>query len=283
MNMSRDVNLFFEGLGFGEGPRWHEGRLWFSDFILNHVASVDLEKNFRVEVKLDDRPSGLGWLPDGRLLIVSMFNRQIMRQERDGQLVVHADISHVASFGANDMVVGPDGTAYIGNLGSDLMAGEPLTEAKLAIVRPDGSVSALEEGMFIPNGSVIPPAGDTLIVGESHSRRYRAFPIRSDGSLGESRVWADLGEYSPDGCSLDAEGGIWFADPGSKKVGRVLEGGKVTEVVDMPDTPYACALGGVNGTTLFVITCPSWPTSDLEPGSARIWTIEVDVPHAGLP
>ena len=226
MDMSREVNLFFEGLGFGEGPRWHEGRLWFSDFILNHVASVDLEKNFRVEVKLDDRPSGLGWLPDGRLLIVSMFKRQIIRQDGNGELVVHADISDVASFGANDMVVGLDGTAYIGNLGSDLMAGEPLTEAKLAIVHPDGSVSALEEGMFIPNGSVIPPAGDTLIVGESGGRRYLAFPIRSDGFLGESRVWADLGEYSPDGCSLDAEGAIWFADPGSKKVGRVLKGAR---------------------------------------------------------
>jgi sugar lactone lactonase YvrE len=281
--VAREVNLFFEGLGFGEGPRWRDGRLWFSDFILNHVASVGLDRDFRVEVKLDDRPSGLGWLPDGRLLIVSMFRRLIMRVEPDGGLVVHADISDVASFGANDMVVGRDGTAYIGNLGSDLMAGEPLQAAKLAVVSPEGKVSIGADGMFIPNGSVITPAGDTLIVGESHSRCYRAFPIASDGSLGESRIWADLGEHSPDGCTLDAEDAIWFADPGSKNVARVFEGGQVTETVDIPDTPYACALGGAELRTLFVLSCPSWPTSDLLPGRARIWTIEVDAPHAGLP
>jgi sugar lactone lactonase YvrE len=282
--MSRGTELFLDGLGFGEGPRWREGRLWFSDFVLQQVASVDLAGNLRVEVKLDDRPSGLGWLPDGRLLMVAMRSRALLRRNLNGEVVLHADLSDVAAGDANDMVVGPDGTAYVGNLGSDLVAGEPVRPAKLAVVGPEGTVAVGADDLLVPNGSVITPAGDTLVVGESYAGRYRAFPIKPDGSLGEGRVWAELGsDRHPDGCTLDAEGAIWFANCAASHVARVVEGGEVTEIVEVPETAWACALGGEDGRTLFVLTCPSGPTPGHQPGSGRIWITRADIPHAGWP
>jgi len=279
----RSLELFLDGLGFAEGPRWRENRLWFSDFILQRVASVDLAGEVRIEAELDDWPSGLGWLPDGRLLVVSVHKKRLLRREHGGDLVVYADLAGIAEGPANDMVVAANGTAYVGNLGSDLFAGEPVREAKLAVVHADGRVSVGAEGLLVPNGSVITPAGDTLIVGESFGHRYRAFPISLDGSLGEGRIWADFGEgRNPDGCTLDAEGAIWFANPVANHVARVFEGGEVTEVIEVPDIPWACALGGNDGRRLFVLTCPGGPT-EVEPGNARLWMTEVDVPHAGLP
>jgi sugar lactone lactonase YvrE len=276
--------LFLGGLGFGEGPRWHEGRLWFSDFVLQRVASVDLAGELQVEVRLDDRPSGLGWLPDGRLLMVSMQKKALLRRGHNGEVVVHADLSHVATGEANDMVVGPDGTAYVGNLGSDLLGGDPVRPAKLAVVGPDGDVSVGPDDLLVPNGSVINPAGDTLIVGESYARRYRAFTINADGSLREGRIWAELGEgRNPDGCTLDAEGAIWFANCAANHVARVVEGGEVIEIMELPERAWACALGGEDGRTLFVLTCPTGPAPDHTPGSGRIWMTRVDVPHAGWP
>ncbi len=214
----------------------------------------------RVEVALDDRPSGLGWLPDGRLLVVSMGRKLLLRREHDGRTVVHADLSAVASGPANDMVVGSDGTAYVGNMGSDLLAGEPLRQATLAVVDPAGNVSAGPGGLLVPNGSVITPEGDRLIVGESYAQRYTAFPIAPDGGLGEGRLWADMGAgRNPDGCALDAEGAVWFANCLGHEVVRVFEGGKVTEAIELPETTWACALGGLDGCTLFVLTCPGHP------------------------
>jgi sugar lactone lactonase YvrE len=282
--MFRDVDLFLDGMGFGEGPRWHDGRLWFSDFVARQVSSVDMAGELRVEAKLDDQPSGLGWLPDGRLLIVAMHQKAVLRREQDGGLTHHADLSGVATGDANDMVVAEDGTAYVGNLGSDLVAGEPIREAKLARVRPDGQVSVGAEGLLVPNGSVITPDGDLLIVGESFAQRYTAFPIARDGSLGSGRIWAELGEgRKPDGCTLDAEGAIWFANCASNHVARVVEGGRITDTTDVPDRAFACALGGEDGRTLFVLTCPTGPNADHQPGSGRMWITRVDVPHAGQP
>jgi sugar lactone lactonase YvrE len=276
------VELFLDGLGFPESPRWHGGRLWFSDFILRRVSSADPEGIVRIELALDDRPSGLGWLPDGRLLVVSMNRKLLLRREHGGETVVHADLSAVADGPANDMVVGSDGTAYVGNMGSDLLAGEPLQEARLARVDTAGNVSVAAEGLLVPNGSVITPAGDQLIVGESYAQRYTAFPIASDGGLGPGRLWADMGiGRNPDGCALDAEGAVWFANCLGQEVVRTFEGAKVSEAIELPETTWACALGGDDGCTLFVVTCPGTPNSD--PGSGRVWTTRVEVPHAGLP
>lgn len=278
------MKLFLDGLGFGEGLRWRDGRFWFSDFLLHHVASIGPDGgDFRVECELEDRPSGLGWLPDGRLLVVSMRRRAVLRREADGRLVEHADLSKVATSDANDMVVGPAGTAYVGNFGSDLLAGQPLQPASLAVVRPDGTVTAVEAELMFPNGSVITPDGRTLIVGESLARRYRAFPIEADGSLGESWIWADLDKRSPDGCTLDAEGAIWFANAGGREVVRVLPDGEIAEVLETPETAYACALGGADGRTLIVATSPTPPRDDAQPGGGQLWRTSVAVPHDGYP
>lgn len=280
---TREPVELVEGLGFGEGLRWHEDRLWFSDFYAHTVSSVDPSGEVRVEAQLDERPSGLGWLPDGRLLVVAMDSRRVLRREPNGELMPHADLSSVATSHANDMVVAADGTAYVGNFGADMAAGEPRTQAQLAIVRPDGSVVGGHGGLEFPNGSVITPDGSTYIVGESMAQRYRAFPILPDGTLGEGRVWAELGGRFPDGCTLDADGAIWFANAMALEVVRVAEGGEVLEVITMADRCFACALGGADGRTLFVATASTFPGGDAPDWSGRLWNVEVDVPHAGRP
>jgi sugar lactone lactonase YvrE len=277
------LELVLDGLGFGEGPRWHDGRLWYSDFVLHEVASIDVHGERQVELVLDDSPSGLGWLPDGRLLVVSMHRRRVMRRESDGSVVVHGDLTQVAEGDANDMVVADDGTAYVGNFGSDLLNGEKLRPAQLAMVRPDGSVSVAARELLFPNGSVITADGKVLIVGETLGHRYQAFGIREDGTLSEGRVWAEVEGRSPDGCTLDAAGGIWFADASRGEVVRVQEGGLITSVIETPDHAYACMLGGDDGRSLFVLTCPTPPMPGLQAGTGRLWKIEVDVPHAGRP
>ena len=203
--------------------------------------SIGLNGDLRVEAELDDRPSGIGWLPDGRLLVVSMHRRTVLRREPDGALVMHADLAPVATSHANDMVVAADGTAYVGNFGSDVFGGSSRATAELAIVRPDGTVLGGPTDLEFPNGTVITPDGRTLIVGESFARRYRAFPIAADGTLGTGRVWAEVTERSPDGCTLDAEEAIWFANALGREVVRVREGGQVEEVISTPDGSYACA------------------------------------------
>jgi sugar lactone lactonase YvrE len=181
------------------------------------------------------------------------------------------------------MVVSADGTAYVGNFGADMAAGEPRTPAQLAIVRPDGTVLGGPTGLDFPNGAVISADGTTLIVGESTAQRYRAFPILPDGTLGESRVWAELGGRFPDGCTLDADAAIWFANAMAPEVARVAEGGEVLETITMPDRCFACALGGSGGHTLFVATASTFPGGDAPDWSGRLWSVEVDVPHAGRP
>lgn len=275
------LRLILEGLGFGEGLRWRDGRLWFSDFLLHHVVSLGPAGDLEVEVELDDQPSGLGWLPDGRLLIVAMHQRAVLRREADGTLVRHADLSSVATGDANDMVVNTDGTAYVGNFGGLGTGGGP--EADLALVRPDGTVETAATNLVFPNGSVITPDGRLLIVGESLGLRYRAFPISADGTLGDGWVWAELDNRVPDGCTLDAEGAIWFANARGREVVRVREGGEITDVIETPQPAYACGLGGEDGRTLFLVTAPGPPGDDLDPGNGKLYTVDVAVPHAGLP
>ncbi len=279
-----NLDVLVDGLDFGEGPRWHDGRLWYSDFYRHGVFAVTPDGAREQVVEVDDHPSGLGWLPDGRLLFVAMKSRTVRRREHDGTVVVHADLSGLATGRCNDMVVASNGDAYVGNFGSDLWAGEPMRPATLALVRPDGTVEAAAEGLEFPNGTVITPDGRTLIVGESMGRRYTAFDIGDDGRLSNRRLWADLGGIGPDGCTLDADGAIWCADARNGVVVRVLEGGEITDRVDAGQPAYACALGGDDGRTLFVV-CAASPREDevAGTGTGTIRTLRVDVPHAGLP
>lgn len=279
-----ELQTLITGLDFGEGPRWHDGRLWYSDFYQHRVSAITVDGERETMLELDDHPSGLGWLPDGRLLVVSMREKKVMRVEHDGSIVEHADLSDIATGRCNDMVVAADGTAYVGNFGFEIWARGTPQNAALALVRPDGTVEVAAEDLAFPNGSVITPDGRTLVVGESFGRCYTAFDIRSDGTLENRRTWAHVEGTAPDGCTLDAEGAIWFANATGTDVLRVREGGEITDRVDVGQGTYACALGGDDGCTLFIVSADSANENEIA-GKATgvIRMMRVDVPHAGLP
>jgi len=283
--MTRDIEILHEGLDFGEGPRWHDGRLWLSDFYPHHVLSLGPTGDARVELELDDQPSGLGWLPDGDLLVVAMTSRQVRRVDHAGQVHLHADLSAIATGQVNDMVVDGRGNAYVGNFGFDMDAtdGGP-RPADLALVRLDGTSEVAATALRFPNGSVITPDGSTLIVGESMGARYTAFTINDDGTLADRRVWAETPDKGPDGCVLDAEGAIWMADARGGDCYRVTEGGEIVESVTAGQRVYACTLGGPDRRTLYLVTAPGFGEEICAgKGLGRVEAVEVDVPGAGWP
>ncbi|HMD44832.1 MAG TPA: SMP-30/gluconolactonase/LRE family protein [Acidimicrobiales bacterium] len=291
----RVTESFVGGLRFAEGPRWHDGRLWFSDQHGLAVFSAGEDGDLHREVEVPGQPSGLGWLPDGRLLIVSMRDRRLLRLEPDGTLVAHGELSPWATFHANDMVVSADGRSYAGNFGFDLdalMDGEPVELRTAAMVRvdPDGSSHLAAEDLAFPNGTVLFPDGATLVVAESMGWRLTAFDVAADGSLGRRRVWAafpafgEEGSVSPDGCCLDAEGCIWVANAMAPECLRVAEGGDIVDRVATGQNAYACMLGGADRTTLYCCTAPTSHAAELTTQrSGRIEQVRVDVPGAGLP
>jgi sugar lactone lactonase YvrE len=279
----RQFKVLVDNLCFGEGPRWHEGRLYFSDMHAHTVNAADPSGRLEVIAEVAASPSGLGWLPDGRMLIVSMMDRRLLRLE-NGALKLHADLSSLASSHCNDMVVDANGRAYVGNFGHDFFKGEPQKAAELIMVTPDGSARVVARDMMFPNGSVIPPGGKTLIVGESMAHRLTEFDLAADGSLANRRVWAELGDALPDGIALDAEGAIWVAAPFTHELLRVKRGGEIAERIKREQMPIACALGGAGRRTLFVLTSETvQPDECRQKHSARLESTEVEVQGAGLP
>jgi len=292
--MTRSTRVLMEGIYFGEGPRWHEGRLWFSDFYVKAVKSVSLAGDGRTEFEVDDQSSGLGWMPDGSMLIVSMTRRQVLRRSPAGEMSVHADLNGIAAFHCNDMVVDAHGRAYVGNFGFDLDAEMTsrgveavITDhptAKLALVLPDGAVSVAADDMHFPNGPVITPDGKTLIIGETLGGVLTAFDIAADGALSNRRVWASTWPRVPDGIALDADGAIWIANPIAPECVRIAEGGEVLEVVETGQPCYACMLGGDDGKTLFMLTAKTSIAHEAAAApSGKLVIATVDVPRAGLP
>jgi sugar lactone lactonase YvrE len=292
--MGRATKVLAEGIYFGEGPRWRDGRLWFSDFYAKAVKSVSLAGDLRTEIDLDDRPSGLGWMPDGSMLIVSMTKRKLLKRSPAGVVSVHADLGEVATFHCNDMVVDGEGRAYVGNFGFDLDAeltarGVPAvladhTTARLARVAPDGTVSVAAEDLHFPNGTVITPDGKTLIIGETLGGVLTAFDVAAGGGLGNRRVWASTAPRVPDGIALDAAGRIWIANPIAPECALIAEGGEVVEVIDTGQPCYACMLGGEDGRTLFMLTAMSSIAHDAAAApTGKLLIATVDAPHAGLP
>lgn len=281
--MKRATSVLLEGLAFPEGPRWHDGRLWFSDMHADRVKRVGLDGKSEDVVEVPGRPSGLGWLPDGRLLVVSMADRRLLRLDANGLAQV-ADLSALATGHCNDMVVDERGRAYVGNFGFDLDAGEAPRTADLVLVTPEGDARSVASDLSFPNGTVIAPDGATLIVGETYAQRLTAFDVASDGTLSGRRTWAQLNDRLPDGICLDAEGGIWVAAPFSGEVLRVVEGGEVSDRIAVTTQAYACMLGGPDGCTLFVCTADSHePEKCRAEATGRIEIAEVEVPGAGLP
>lgn len=276
--------VLLDGLIFLEGPRWYDGKLWFSDMFAGQVRTADLSGNTEVVAEVAERPSGLGFLPDGRLLIVSMQNRLLLRLDREGLTTV-ADLSSLAVGSPNDMVVDTHGRAYIGHFGYDLFGGEEPRPASLLLVTPDGQVREVADGLEFPNGTVISPDGKSLIVAETFGRRLTAFSIADDGGLSERRVFAQFDEETPDGICLDARGGVWVSSFESGEFVRVEDGGTITERIPVPGKrAVACALGGPQRRTLFLLTAET-TLEELAQGQSigRVETVQVDTPGAGLP
>jgi sugar lactone lactonase YvrE len=283
-----------DGLTFGEGPRWHDERLWYSDFYRHAIFSTHDGTDERLELMVPNQPSGLGWLPDGDLLFVSMTDQRVMRRHDDAS-VLYCDISAYCGFWANDMVVSPTGYAYVGNFGFDLdltlreigpagMMAAPPPTTNLVVIDPTGAVIQAVPDMDFPNGSVITPDGATLIVAETLKFRLSAFDVAADGTVSNRRVWAQLDFVAADGICLDADGQVWVANALAKQCLRVKEGGETTSVVETSDYAYACMLGGKDRKRLFVMTAP---TSDrfkiADAFVGKIEAADVEVPGAGWP
>jgi sugar lactone lactonase YvrE len=266
---------------FFESPRWHDGRWWVSDFFRRHVLAVDDDGRVEEIVRVDAMPSGLGWLPDGSLLVVSMQDRRVLRA-LDGELEVHADLSELCDWYANDMVVASDGGAFVGNFGFDLSREQPHATA-LVRVDPDGRAVRAAEELLFPNGCVLSDDGHTLIVAETWAARLTEFDVDGCGTLSNPRPFAVVPRTAPDGCTLDAEGCIWFADARSNRCLRVARGGVVRDTIAVPEDLrcFACMLGGRDGRTLALCAASSFDED--KPLDAVVLTTRVAVPHAGRP
>lgn len=269
-----------DGFVFGEGPRWHDGVLWFSDMHGEAVYTTPLTGDVVRRVELPGKkPSGLGFLPDGSTLIVSMTDRAVLRLARDGSVRVHAAFDGLVQDEINDMVVAPDGTAFVGTYSTAPDAGV------LVRISPQGKAEIAADGLDFPNGTVISEDGRTLIVAESKSRRFTAYDLADDGTLSGRRVVATTPDTAPDGIALDAAGGIWAGFPLGHEFRRILPGGEVTDTISMgEDMAIACALGGDDRRTLFMLSARSWDAKALAGArTSTVKTVRVSVPGAGTP
>jgi sugar lactone lactonase YvrE len=277
------VDVVVDGLTFAEGPRWREGKLWFSDFYTERVLTVDLAGRVETVAEVPQRPSGLGFAPDGTLLVVSMLDRRLLRW--DGQrLRAVADLSSLATGPCNDMVVDGVGRAYVGNFGFDRHRGEPERTTCIARVDPDGAVTRAADDLLFPNGTVITEDGKTLIVAETFAHRLTAFDVAADGGLSNRRLFARLDGCFPDGICLDAEGAVWVADARSPRVMRVFDGGRVERTISTGTRlTFACMLGGPDRRTLFICTNTGSGPAMADKRDGRIDAIRVETPGAGWP
>ena len=242
-----------DGLAFPEGPRWHEQSLWFTDQHARKVYRTDNEGNLDVVLTTDDLPGGLGWLPDGSMLVVYMTQRKVMRLH-EKSLHEYADLSELASFHCNDMLVDMQGRVYVGNFGFDLHGGAPQRNAEIIMVDLDGVTKVFSDEVVFPNGCVFSADNRTLIAAETFAHRLTEFELNEMGMSASSHVWADLGEMTPDGICIDRQGMIWVASPGTGEVTLVKKGGEKVASCQTKGTPYACMLGGEDGRTLFICT-----------------------------
>jgi sugar lactone lactonase YvrE len=281
-NSSPDPRVLLGDLAFPESPRWHDGRLWVSDWGANEVIAVDAAGQSEVVARVESFPMCIDHLPDGRLLIVSSADRRLMRQEPDGSLATHADLVSTGEHPLNDIVVDGRGNAYVNSIGFDFPGGE-YAPGFVVLVTPDGVARRVADGLAFPNGMAVQPDNATLIVAESYGQKLTAFDIASDGSLSGRRTWADVDDH-PDGICLDAEGAVWYADVGNKRCVRVREGGEVLDVIDLDRGCFACMLGGPDRRTLFM-TVNEWRGTEGMGGvrKGQVLAVEVPVPGTGWP
>jgi sugar lactone lactonase YvrE len=258
------LQSLLSGLAMGESPRWHENRLWLSDWGAQEIVAVDLDGNREVVVRTPFAlPFCIDWLRDGRLLIVSGRESRVLRREMDGSLATHADLRALSDKTWNEIVVDGRGNAYVNGVAGTT-----------ALVALDGSLRPVADGLAFPNGMVVTPDNATLIVAESHARRLTAFDIGADGDLSNRRLWADLGDGVPDGICVDADNAVWYGDVPNKRCVRVREGGTVLQTIDLDRGCFACMLGGTDKRTLFLIVA-EWRGMKQIPEVARARTGQV--------
>ncbi len=292
----RQLRPLVEGGTFFEGPRWHGGRWWASDFYRHTVFTIDPDGTETAVCEVENQPSGLGFLPDDSLLVVSMKDHRILRRAADGTVTTHADVSEHCGGPLNDMLVDAHGRAYAGNFGFDLMHGADPTSTTLVRVDPDGSVHQAADGLWFPNGMAL--AGDTLLVAETFGGRVSAFTVAADGSLSDHRVWGQIAPqvapasleemlprlgFAPDGMTLDAEGHVWAADGLGGPTRRIAPGGETVDEIQLPDGmgAFACMLGGEDGKTLLLCSAPDFAEENRKAArEAVLFTTTVEVPAA---
>jgi sugar lactone lactonase YvrE len=277
------IRTLLTGRGLVESPRWHDDRLYFSDWSAGEVIAVDLAGRSAVIARVKSVPLCTAWLPDDRLLIVSSTEGRLLRREPDGHLVSHADLGQP---GWNDIVVDGRGNAYVNRAGFNPMAGEQFKPGFVHLAAPDGSVRQVADDIAFPNGMAVTPDNSTLIVADSYRHNLVAFDIDADGRLANRRRWADLGEGVPDGICVDAENAVWYADVPNRRCVRVAEGGTVLQSVELDRGGFACVLGGLDRRTLFIMAA-EWKgmTEDelVTPGTGQVLTTQVSAPGAGWP
>jgi sugar lactone lactonase YvrE len=278
-----EVRTLLDGRGLVESPRWHDDRLYFSDWTAGEVVAVDLGGHDEVIARVASLPLCTAFLPDGRLVIVSSADGRLLRHEADGSLVLHADLG---TPGWNDIVVDGRGNAYVNRAGFNPMTGEAFQPGFVFLVGADRSPRQVADDIAFPNGMAVTADNSTLIVADSYRHSLVAFDIGEEGDLSGRRTWADLGEGTPDGICADAEGAVWYADVPNRRCVRVAEGGAVLQNVDLDRGGFACVLGGPAGTTLFIVAA-KWGGMTagemVAPASGQVLTLEVDVPGAGWP
>ena len=279
-----ETHILLTGLAIGESPRWHDGRLWFSNWGTQQIVAVDLQGNSEVMARVPTTlPFCIDWLPDGRLLIVSGPEALLLRMEPDGSLVTHADLSRLARTW-NEIVVDGRGNIYVNGSDFDFLGGGPFIPGVIAMVTPDGAVRQVADGIEFGNGMAVTPDNSTLIVAESFGSRLSAVDIAPDGGLANRRVWADL-EHGPDGICLDADSAVWAAS--MARCIRVREGGQVLQRIEFDRSCYACMLGGEDGKTLFVMAAewhgPENIDALLQSRTGRVLTAPAPAPRAGRP
>jgi sugar lactone lactonase YvrE len=278
--------VLMEGITFGEQPRWHDGRIWFSDWGTQEVLAVDRHGGVEVMHRASSFPLCVDWLPDGRLLVVDTSTARLLVQEHDGTFEPYADLRDGSQPPVgNELVVDGRGNAYVNGGGFDLMAGEPYSPGGVVLVRPDRTVRQVADGLAFPNGMAVTADNRTLIVGESYAKRLSAYEIAGDGSLGNRRVWADLGDGVPDGICIDAEGAVWYADVPNKRCVRVREGGDVLDTVALGRGAFACALGGTERQTLYILATEWNGAENMFKGepTGQLLALPAPAPAAGWP
>jgi sugar lactone lactonase YvrE len=279
-----ELQTLLSGLVLGESPRWHDDRLWFSNWVVNEIATVDVDGQASTIASVPSFPCCIDFLPDGRLLVVSGREGLLLRREADGSLVTQADLSGLDNTPWNDIVVDGRGNVYVNNTGFNFGVDE-FAPGIVALVASDGAVRQVADGVAFPNGMAVTPDNSMLILAESYARKLTAFDIAADGGLSNRRAWAELGDGAPDGICVDAEGAVWYGDVPNRRCVRVREGGEVLETIDLDRGCFACMLGGEDGRTLFMMVA-DWGGPDTMgegPPTGQVLTTRAPAPHAGWP